>query len=50
VLVTTANPTLFTAQLIQLWIRGASVVWVPGGVDAESIATTEKVTLTVPNR
>ena len=50
VLVTTANPTLFTAQLIQLWLRGASVVWVPGGVDAESIATTEKVTLTVPSR
>lgn len=47
VLVTTADPTLFAAQLIQLWIRGASVVWVPGGRDARRIAQTEKVTLRV---
>ncbi|WP_099331778.1 TIGR03089 family protein [Actinomyces minihominis] len=47
VLVTTGNPTLFTVQLLQLWLHGASVVWVPGGHDAERIGSSERVTLTI---
>lgn len=47
VLVTTGNPTLFTVQLLQLWLHGASVVWVPGGYDAERIGSSERVTLTI---
>ncbi len=45
VLVTTVDPVLFTAQMLQLWWRGASVLWVPGGIDADSIAQTERATL-----
>lgn len=48
VLVTTVDNALFTAQMIQLWLRGASVVWVPGGgEDLERIAAQESVTLRI---
>lgn len=47
-LVTTTDNALFTAQLLQLWLRGASVVWVPGGgQDLDRIAVQESVTLKV---
>lgn len=49
VLVTTADPIVFSAQLIQLWVAGASVVWVPGGGDVDSIAEVEKVTSRLPD-
>lgn len=48
VLLTTASPVTFTAQLIQLWLRGATAVWVPGGgPDVERIAKQEAVTMRV---
>lgn len=47
-LVTTTDNALFTAQLLQLWLRGASVVWVPGGgSDLDRVAAQESVTLWV---
>lgn len=50
VLVTTDNLTLFTAQLHQLWVAGASVVWVPGGGDdLDQIIAVEKVTSRLPD-
>lgn len=44
VLVTTDSPVLFTVQLVQLWLRGASVVWVPGGGDLGNLLEVERVT------
>lgn len=42
VLVTTDNLTLFSAQLIQLWLAGARVVWAPGdGIPTDIIAQQE---------
>lgn len=47
-LLTTDCPITFTAQLIQLWLRGATAVWVPGGgPDMERLAKQEAVTLRV---
>lgn len=51
VLVTTDNLTLFSAQLFQLWMAGASVVWVPGGGDdLDEIIEVEQVTNRLPNK
>lgn len=47
-LVTTADIILASVQIFQLWMRGATVVWVPGGEKSEEIANSERVTLTVP--
>lgn len=47
-LVTTTSLPMFSAQLLQLWLAGASVVWAPGG-DTDEIAVVERVTMEVPN-
>lgn len=39
--VTTQDATRFSAQLVQLWLRGAAVIWVPGGQGARQIAQAE---------
>lgn len=36
VLVTTGNLVLFTAQLLQLWLAGARVIWAPKPADPET--------------
>lgn len=41
IILTTRHPVVFTAQLIQLWLKGAAVIWVPGGEGVRSIATAE---------
>ena len=37
VLVRTGNPVLFAAQLVQLWLAGAKVIWAPGETVRERI-------------
>ena len=47
-LVTTKDVPLFSVQLLQLWLAGASVVWAPGG-NVDEIAQVERVTMKVPD-
>ncbi len=44
VLVATDNLVLAAAQILQSWLAEASVVWVPGGYNADQIAQDELVT------
>lgn len=44
-LLTTSNPALATAQALQVWLSGGTVVWAPGRDDAERIVQEEGVTL-----
>lgn len=50
VVVTTNDAALFSAQLVQLWLSGAAVIWVPGGAGAQEIAAAEGATLVLGPR